>query len=182
MKINLNMNKWKKIIESKKNVLIFILVGILLIIISLPDKKSTNQNDEIETESNKDDNDYNKKMESKLEKILEKIDGVGDVSVMLTMKSSEETVIEKDITESQSESEQNGTIQKQQDHNENSVFEEMADGTQKPYVTKTYSPEIDGVIVVAEGGEDSVVIRNITEAVKALFGVETHKIKVMKRK
>ena len=37
------------------------------------------------------------------------------------------------------------------------------------------------VIVIAEGGDNPVVIENITEAVQALFGVDTHKIKVMKR-
>ena len=41
-------------------------------------------------------------------------------------------------------------------------------------------PEIQGVVVVAEGGDNPVVVQNITEAVMALFGVEVHKIKVMK--
>ena len=38
-----------------------------------------------------------------------------------------------------------------------------------------------GVLVVAEGGGNAVVIRDITEAIQALFGVEAHKIKIMKR-
>ena len=29
--------------------------------------------------------------------------------------------------------------------------------------------------------DDAVVVKNITEAVQALFGVEAHKIKIMKR-
>ena len=33
---------------------------------------------------------------------------------------------------------------------------------------------------MAEGGDDPGVVQNITEAVMALFGVEAHKIKVMK--
>ena len=43
------------------------------------------------------------------------------------------------------------------------------------------TPEIEGVLVIAEGGENAVVIQNITEAIQALFGVEAHKIKIMKR-
>ena len=31
-----------------------------------------------------------------------------------------------------------------------------------------------------DGGDNAIVIENITEAVQALFGVDTHKIKVMK--
>ena len=36
------------------------------------------------------------------------------------------------------------------------------------------------MIVIADGGGDAVVARNLTEAVQALFGVEAHKIKIMK--
>ena len=42
------------------------------------------------------------------------------------------------------------------------------------------SPRIEGVLVIADGGDNAIVIENITEAVQALFGVDTHKIKVMK--
>ena len=62
-----------------------------------------------------------------------------------------------------------------------SVYEQNSDGSQSPYVSMELSPEIEGVVVIADGGDDAVVIRNITEAVQALFGVEAHKIKIMKR-
>ena len=51
----------------------------------------------------------------------------------------------------------------------------------EPYVSKELSPRIEGVVVIAEGGSDSVVKQNITEAVQALFGIDTHKIRVMKK-
>lgn len=42
--------------------------------------------------------------------------------------------------------------------------------------------KIQGALIVAEGGEDSVTVRKIQEAVMALFQIEAHKIKVMKMK
>nr|WP_294665217.1 hypothetical protein [uncultured Blautia sp.] len=41
---------------------------------------------------------------------------------------------------------------------------------------------VTGVLVAAQGADNSVVSRNIVEAVMALFQVEAHKIKVMKMK
>ena len=48
-------------------------------------------------------------------------------------------------------------------------------------MTKELTPEVAGVIVIAEGGDDPVAVENIIEAVQALFEIYTHKIKVMKR-
>ena len=53
-------------------------------------------------------------------------------------------------------------------------------GEETPYVKQELSPRIEGVLVIADGGDNAIVIENITEAVQALFGVDTHKIKVMK--
>lgn len=47
-------------------------------------------------------------------------------------------------------------------------------------ITSSNDKTVEGVAIVAEGGGNSVVIRNITEVVEALFDVETHKIKVIR--
>ena len=47
---------------------------------------------------------------------------------------------------------------------------------------KETAPKIRGVLVAAQGGDDPENVRNITEAVMALFHIEAHKIKVMKMK
>ena len=49
-------------------------------------------------------------------------------------------------------------------------------------MTEEIRPKIRGVLVAAEGGDDPVIIRQITDAVQALFGIEVNKIKVMKLK
>ncbi len=41
-------------------------------------------------------------------------------------------------------------------------------------------PKVEGVLVVAQGGGDPKVAKNISDAVLALFPVEVHKIKVVK--
>ena len=39
---------------------------------------------------------------------------------------------------------------------------------------------MEGVVVIAPGGDNAVVVKNITEAVQALFGIDTHKIRIVK--
>ena len=43
-------------------------------------------------------------------------------------------------------------------------------------------PQIRGVVVVAQGGDDPVIVKQIQEAVMALFHMDAHKIKVLKMK
>ena len=42
--------------------------------------------------------------------------------------------------------------------------------------------EVTGVMIVAEGADNSVTVRKIQEAVMALFQIDAHKIRIMKMK
>lgn len=114
------------------------------------------------------------------------MEGVGNVKVMITLKSSEENVVEKDQqSDGQSVEEEDSQggkrTTKETSSDKTSIYEQKSDGTQVPYVSKKLSPEVEGVIVIADGGDNAVVVQNITGAIQALYGVEAHKIKVMKR-
>ena len=65
---------------------------------------------------------------------------------------------------------------------EQTVYLEQADGTKTPYVIRETMPEVRGVLVVAQGAGDPQVVSEIKEAVMALFHLDAHKIKVMKKK
>lgn len=47
-------------------------------------------------------------------------------------------------------------------------------------ITLQKDDAVEGVAIVAEGGDNAVIVRNITEVVQALFHVDSHKIKVIK--
>ena len=48
------------------------------------------------------------------------------------------------------------------------------------YTTQNTYPEVEGVFVVSQGGDNSSVKLAITEAIQALFGIDVHKIKIVK--
>ena len=51
-----------------------------------------------------------------------------------------------------------------------------------PYLIKEDMPEVSGVLIISEGGDNPVIEKEINDAAKALFGIESNKIKVMKYK
>ena len=40
-----------------------------------------------------------------------------------------------------------------------SIYEQKSDGTQTPYVSKEMAPEIEGMVIAADGGDDPVVVK-----------------------
>lgn len=53
-------------------------------------------------------------------------------------------------------------------------------GTVNVMITMENRDEVGGIAILADGADNAVVVRNITEVVQALFPVDSHKIKVMK--
>ncbi len=107
-------------------------------------------------------------MEQRLEELLEKVEGVGQVQVMLTFEGTGEKKVEKDVALDLEE------------RREETVYEERGNSERTPYVTSETNPEVKGVLVIAQGGGNSRVRQEILEAAQALFGIDAHKIKIMK--
>lgn len=179
---------------KKDQLLIILLVGILLLVIAIPSGSGGSrktQAGESTGNSKSSDTDivqstYARYMEEHLEEVLSQMSGVGEVTVMLTLKTSAEKVVEKDSegeSESVTESDSQGGSRTTQNstHGETTVYGGSGTSEESPYVSKEISPQVEGVVVLAEGGNNAVVVQNITEAVQALFGVDTHKIKIMKK-
>lgn len=197
------LQKWFK----RDNFIILVLTGILLIIIALPvkdrtnsakdsenlntergDSQQTEQQDtskrESETKETNADQAYAASLEERLTESLSQVAGVGKVKVMITLKSSQELVVEKEQPVSRSSSNESdyqggSRITSQSETGENTVY--RTDGNlSEPYVIMTLPPQIEGVLVVAEGAGSGTVNRTIVEIVQALFGVEAHKVQVVK--
>lgn len=154
------------------------LSGILLLVIALPvDERNSEREDDIFQQSLDEEpeedltKDYEKQLVSRLEQSLGCMDGVGEVRVMITFQDNGRSVVEKDITKS-------GNEQNAGQYQEASVYEEN-EGRQ-PYISQQKLPSVEGVLVIAQGGGDSAVKREILDAVMALFPVEAHKIKIVK--
>lgn len=188
MKMQDFMQKIKEKKLKRSDWLILVLAGILILIIALPtDTKGKKQAEEAKENISKENNTMEAskdEIEQKLEDILEKIDGAGEVKVMITYQDSGTQVVEKDKNTSENsveESDSTGGVRstKEQQLQESTVYEE-ADAGNTPFVSKELLPKVEGILIVASGGDNQKVKQNISEAVLALFQVEAHRIKIVK--
>lgn len=118
--------------------------GLLLFVLALPAENRQEQETNMVQEEARAQTDAaatrEEALEMRVRRLLSGVEGVGDVEVMIMLKS------ETDV-----------------------MFREAT------------APEVTGVIISADGGENSVVKSEITGAMEALFGLPAHKIKVLKR-
>lgn len=190
MRQTINKIKGGKI--KKDQIFIFFLAGVLLLVIALPSgKKDEEESQESSSagirRSREDESEdaYVTRMEKRLEEILSQVDGAGEVSVMITLKSSSEKVVEKDVQAekenvTETDSQGGNRVTTSSNHSESTIYDGESTNGQTPYISKELSPEVEGVVVIAQGGDDAVVVKNITDAIQALFGIDTHKIRIMK--
>lgn len=192
----------KEIIKgmSPSNLVVILLAGIFLVILSFPNLRSSSESSKDNTtssnyNSNKDGNTnqnankteetYLEDLEKKLEGVLGKVDGIGSIEVMITLKGSKELVTLKDnpyTQESVNEVDGEGGSRQSSkiDKDDSTVIVNSGNGESMPYVIKEIEPEVAGVVVIAQGGDSGIIKTEITEAVQVLFNIPVHKIKVMK--
>ena len=179
---------WKKLNFKDKNTwLILGIFGVLLLVIAMPVEKAQKKDsgmtqtqpaaeDETAESGQERADDSIAELESRLEETLSLIDGAGQVRVMITMKDTGEKVVEKDIT-CRTDAASGGSQNTEQ--SQSSVY--TRDGnTETPYISNEMTPQVEGVLVVAQGGGNSMVKQNILQSVMALFPLEAHKITIVK--
>lgn len=168
---------------------IILIVGLLLLVIAWPTSSGSDE----EKAGDKDSGaasgaaqgteslTYEEQLEKKLAEVLSKVKGAGEVSVMITLESSSELVLQVD------ESQNSGVIHEEdsaggvRDSTESSYSKDtvLTGSGDSPYVIKEINPKVSGVLVIVEGAGSASVKNEIYEAVEALFNLPVHKIKVL---
>lgn len=183
--------------EKQEKALIGFLLGVFFLLIAAPigslsgekkqlDKKSDNSTN-IDYAQTNTSNDkivaYIDELENKLEQTIGGMEGVGKVSVMITLKDNGEKILDKNGTyESETEHETEDGMTKEKNRMQNSPETVLveAGGDTSPIIVKEKYPMIEGVVVVCDGGDNLDVAMHIKEALQALFTIDAHKIVVCK--
>lgn len=169
--------------DRKTENLILLLVLLVILLISInyifktEDKNSNNTssasniNNSVES-SESSNNLGGANVEEKLENILSKINGIEDVSVMLTYSTaSKQNVVYN--TKEETNNEQSKT--------EKSVAYNEESGKKTAIVESTEMPKVEGIIIVAKGANSVEIKSKIATAAAMAVNVPVYKVQVFEK-
>ena len=126
---------------------------------------------------------YEEALESKLAYLLSQVRGAGNVSVNVVLESSGSIEHAKNIVK------ETKTVQEKDHSGGNRTTTEIKEseqilvskegGIDRPVMVREHKPVIKGVLVVADGAQDSAVKANLTRAVETGLGIPSYKITVL---
>lgn len=154
-------------IKSNKKIqtIIIAVLSVVLVIIFISSFKKTETASVEESQIS----DYVLSLENRLESALTKVEGAGNVSVVITIESGMETVLATEKTVKQIGS----TV-------ETTESPVIING--KPIVLKEMYPKIIGVMIVAEGANNISVLSRIQQATVSLLDININQIEILTMK
>ena len=162
--------KAAELFQKYKYVLLVIAAGIVLLLLPLGGEENpTLGGTESQTE-NGEETFRVEEMERRLEEALSRVDGAGEVTVVLTVKSGTRQILAQDSSRSGEAS------------STSTVVVSTGSGTEDAVVLQQVYPQYQGALVVCPGGGDPAVCLKLVDAVSALTGLGADKISICKSK
>lgn len=124
-------------------------------------------------------------LEEELQAILEQVEGAGKVRVSVSLSSTPlkqyatNTRATKRSTEEKDKSGVSRVITETNEDGQLVLARTSTVQGEEPVMVRESKPQIQGVIVVAEGGNDPLVRSRLTEAVQTLWGLAPHQVQVL---
>lgn len=158
--------KIKGPMEKYRVVLLVILAGLVLLMLPLDQEEEP-----LQEETTADAQFDLAVLEARLEEALSKIDGAGEVTVVLTIQNGPRQVLAQNVDQGSGEEETTET-----------VILSRGSSTQETVTVQELYPSYQGALLVCEGGDDPDVRLKLTEATSALTGLGADKISISKGK
>ena len=120
--------------------------------------------------------DYCRELESKLQSLIENVDGAGKVKVMISVDGSPEIIYASDKSETNSTNMSGSSTST----NTSSPIIVEVGGKSSALILTENLPKVKGVIVVSSGAGNVAVKLNILNAVSTLLGISSDQVSVLK--
>jgi len=158
---------------------IIAVISIGLIMLAIPTGKTRNDAPTIDKQDIETTSFDVNEIEKKFEENFARIDGVGRVKIMLSLKSDGKTFYAEEIRRSS-----NLSSDESYDESYENAYKVVSDqsGRESLVAIKKETPEFMGAVVICDGADKSPVKLSVISAVSALTGIPSNKISVIKMK
>lgn len=166
-------------LRSPKVLVIAGLCGILLIFLSgLSSDKETKEvrTNEFSFEE------YRLSIEEGIEKIVKDITGSGKVQVVVTLESSVRYNYAESLEETKTEKNEKESQSSDNELKEGYITVKTADGGEEALLVTARMPEIRGIAIVCEGGDNEIINQKIQNAVMAALNITSKRVYICGRK
>ena len=152
-------------LKKYKYVVLILFIGVILML--LPGSNSV-QEEPLLTQQSETTFDL-KALEAKLSQALSEINGVGEATVVLTLRNGGEKILAQDVSEGSSRESQ-------------TVIVSTSGNGEEAVSVKTIYPEFMGALVICDGAGNSTVKLQVLQAVSAITGLSSDRISICQRK
>lgn len=163
-------SKLRALAGRYKHAILVLLIGLVLMLLPIGEKEDQPEPVSSQTQTQPEKTD----LETRLAQILRCISGAGEVEVLLTERTGQETLYQ---TDEESDSDEASSRQ-----NVSTVIVEDADNQESGLIRRTDPPVYLGAVVVCQGADNPLVKLAIVEAVRCVTGLGADQITVVKMK
>lgn len=170
MKGKIDFAKLQNQLGKYKYVAIILCLGVVLML--WPTRSQEDTQNQAETQSARQTDLQNfdlEELERRMETALSEINGVGEATVVLTLRSSGEDVLAQDTSEGSTSDRE-------------TVIISTGSGTEEAVSVKTIYPEFQGALVICDGAGNAGVKLEVLQAVSAITGLSSDQISICQRK
>lgn len=168
MNVKFDPVRFQRFLNKYKFVALILCLGIVLMLLPVGGGKTADTSLPSETQRSEDGFDLDE-LERKLEAALSQISGVGEATVVLTLRSSGEEVLAQDVSQG------NATETE-------TVIVSTGSSTEQAVSVKTIYPEFQGALVICDGAGSASVKLEVLRAVSAITGLSSDQISICRRK
>ncbi|MBX6352922.1 MAG: hypothetical protein IRZ10_06260 [Thermoflavifilum sp.] len=117
--------------------------------------------------------------DQRLAAMLKKIQGIQDVSVMVTLDASPQLEVANNVhKQTQTQTSGNQTVSSSTSEDDQVFTQRTSDGSNEPFVVQTIQPQVRGVLVVVRADDFFAAKAEIIDAIRNVLDVPAYKISV----
>lgn len=171
-----------KVFKNKKGLALLGIIILAILFLLFSSSSPSSKDSSLFFEEDLRMEEYVSRLETRLKSIISSVSNTGKTDVMITLDESAKYVYQSNINSTASNDiDSEGVSKESREDEETTVIVKNSDGNEVPVLKSKLSPRISGVLVICEGGGRADVKENVSKAVRALLGIPSNKICVLKK-